>query len=185
MRISKQNLDSLNQIGRRGLALLSIAAMLATTFAVGARAQQKQKAQVNRLTEEQHILHVLNRLGFGARPGDTERVGEIGIQKYIEQQLNPGRLSDAVAEAKVKDLATLSMTTAQLYEKYPQPGQLLKQLQRRGDLPADLAAARQSRGIPDAKGSLQSPVQPNGGEAMTPEAMAKKTPRRLREREPK
>lgn len=174
MRISKQNLDSLNQIGRRGLALLSIAAMLATTFAVGARAQQKQKAQVNRLTEEQHILHVLNRLGFGARPGDTERVGEIGIQKYIEQQLNPGRLSDAVAEAKVKDLATLSMTTAQLYEKYPQPGQLLKQLQRRGDLPADLAAARQSRGIPDAKGSLQSPVQPNGGEAMTPEAMAKK-----------
>jgi hypothetical protein len=33
------------------------------------------------------------------------------------------------------------MTNAELYEKYPQPGQLLKQLQKRGNLPADLAAA--------------------------------------------
>ena len=30
------------------------------------------------------------------------------------------------------------MTTAELYEKYPQPQQLVRQLQRRGDLPADL-----------------------------------------------
>ena len=34
------------------------------------------------------------------------------------------------------------MTTAQLYEKYPQPGQILRQLQRRGDLPNDPADAR-------------------------------------------
>jgi uncharacterized protein (DUF1800 family) len=37
------------------------------------------------------------------------------------------------------------MTTAELYEKYPQPGQLLRQLQARGMLPEDLAEARENR----------------------------------------
>ncbi|HEY9500056.1 MAG TPA: DUF1800 domain-containing protein, partial [Pyrinomonadaceae bacterium] len=42
-------------------------------------------------------------------------------------------------------LLSLNMTTAQLYEKYPQPGQLLRQLQARGVLPADLSEARENR----------------------------------------
>ena len=74
------------------------------------------------LNEDQRILHVLNRLGFGARPGDVERVKAMGLDNYINQQLNPEKINDAVADAKVKDLSTLNMTTAQLYEKFPQPG---------------------------------------------------------------
>ena len=54
------------------------------------------------LTEDQKILHVLNRLGFGARPGDVEKVKAIGIQKYIDQQLNATAIDDSAAEAKVK-----------------------------------------------------------------------------------
>ena len=46
---------------------------------------------------------------------------------------------------KSKNLATLNMTTAELYEKFPQPGLLLRRLQQRGELPADLAAARENR----------------------------------------
>ncbi len=134
-----------NHITQRVVALFSIAVMLTATLAVGVSGQQKQKPQAVRLTEEQRILHVLNRLGFGARPGDVERVRAMGIERYIALQLDPAKISDAVAEEKVKDLRTLSMTTAQLYEKYPQPGQLLRQLQRRGELPSDLAAARESR----------------------------------------
>ncbi|MES2036581.1 MAG: DUF1800 family protein, partial [Pseudomonadota bacterium] len=34
-------------------------------------------------------LHVLNRLAYGPRPGDVERVKKLGIDAYIEQQLNP------------------------------------------------------------------------------------------------
>jgi uncharacterized protein (DUF1800 family) len=37
------------------------------------------------------------------------------------------------------------MTTAELYEKYPQPGQLLRQLQAKGMLPEQLAEARENR----------------------------------------
>src|SRR4026208_1465618 len=86
------------------------------------------------LTDEQRIIHVLNRLGFGARPGDVEAVKAMGLENYINQQLNPEKIADTVAENKLKDLTVLSMTTAELYEKYPQPGQLLRQLQQRGVL---------------------------------------------------
>src|ERR1051325_107865 len=83
------------------------------------------------LTEDQRIIHVLNRLGFGARPGDVERVKAMGVEKYIEQQLNPEKIPDTVAENKVRELSILSMTTAELYEKYPQPGMLLRSEERR------------------------------------------------------
>src|ERR1041385_9292359 len=105
----------------------------------------QKHAKVQGLTEDQRILHVLNRLGFGARPGDVERVKSMGLDNYINQQLNPEKIPDTVAENKVRDLSVLTMTTAELYEKYPQPGMLLRQLQARGVLPADVAAARDNR----------------------------------------
>ena len=111
-------------------------------------AQKSKKAPV--LTEEQRILHVLNRLGFGPRPGDVERVKAMGLETYINQQLSPEKIADTVAENKVKDLKVLTMSTADLYAKYPQPGQLLRRLQARGMLPADLAEARENKNQPAA-----------------------------------
>jgi len=104
-----------------------------------------QRATAARLTEDQRILHVLNRLGYGARPGDVERVKAMGVDNYIAQQLSPEKIDDSASEAKLQNLETLRMSTAELYEKYPQPGQLLRQLQQRGALPADLAQARDNR----------------------------------------
>src|SRR5882672_8216383 len=117
----------------------------AVLFSVCPSSGQQQMRAAARLNEDQRILHVLNRLGFGARPGDIERVKATGLENYISQQLSPEKINDAVADAKVKNLPTLSMTTAELYEKYPQPGQIIRQLQRRGELPADLAEAQKNR----------------------------------------
>src|SRR6185295_15801655 len=104
------------------------------------------------LTDEQRIIHVLNRLGFGARPGDVERVKALGVEKYIEQQLHPEQIADSAAEAKLNELSVLNMTTAELYEKFPQPGQLLRQLQARGKLPEEMApdAAKNNQNTPPA-----------------------------------
>ena len=126
---------------KKTVALLLLLALTATQPLVSA--QKRAKSQ--NLSEEQRIVHVLNRLGFGARPGDVERVKAMGLENYINQQLNPEKISDTVAENKVRDLNVLNMTTAELYEKFPQPGQLLRQLQARGKLPADLAEARENR----------------------------------------
>lgn len=118
------------------IASLTIAAMLATQTLV-TFADTPKNAKKSRLSDEQRIIHVLNRLGFGVRPGDIERVKSIGIEQYINQQLNPEKIPDTVAENKIKDLTVLEMSTAELYAKYPQPGQLLRQLQQRGMLAAD------------------------------------------------
>jgi uncharacterized protein (DUF1800 family) len=128
-------------------AYLALVALLFTSLAAvsGQSMKAKQTAKAGKLTEEQRILHVLNRLGFGARPGDVERVKAIGLDKYIEQQLNPEKIDDAASEAKLQNLTALRMTSTELYEKYPQPGQLLRVLQQRGALPPDLAQARDNR----------------------------------------
>ncbi|MBC8030097.1 MAG: DUF1800 domain-containing protein [Pyrinomonadaceae bacterium] len=146
MKNSKRTLAQRTKgIASRAVAFLALFALLVGTFSFGVSAQRRTDAQKARLNDEQRILHVLNRLGFGARPGDVERVRAMGLESYINQQLSPEKISDAVSEAKVKDLAVLKMTTAELYEKYPQPGQLLRQLERRGELPAGLATARDGR----------------------------------------
>jgi len=100
------------------------------------------------LTEDQKILHVLSRLGFGARPGDVERVKKIGIDKYIEQQLNPSTVDDSVAEAKVKGLEAFNMTTAEVFAKYPNPGALLRQLEGGKAAQADKQAAANDNNAP-------------------------------------
>jgi uncharacterized protein (DUF1800 family) len=119
-----------------------------------------------RLTDEQRIVHVLNRLGFGARPGDVQRVKAIGLENYINQQLAPEKINDAVADNKVKDLNTLTMSTAELYEKFPQPGQIRRQLQNRGVLPKDSGEARDNqknpRETPEYRQAIQDYYKENG-----------------------
>jgi len=156
-----------NGIASRAAALVSTFALLASTLSLGVSAKQKTTPQRTLLTEDQRIMHVLNRLGFGARPGDVERVKAMGLENYINQQLSPEKISDPVAQDKIKDLSTLNMTTAELYEKFPQPGQLLRQLERRGELPAGLAAARDNRVKDGGANAVPNEAQvSNGGDAM-------------------
>lgn len=149
---------------------LIITAVACASFVMPAEAQRKPSARLN---EDQRILHVLNRLGFGARPGDVERVKAMGLENYIKQQLSPEKITDTVAQEKVKNLETLDMTTAELYEKFPQPGQLLRQLERRGELPAGLASARANRNTPrqdqmsNGMGEMPGDSGKQGGNAMT------------------
>jgi uncharacterized protein (DUF1800 family) len=51
-------------------------------------------ARVAPLGSREQIIHVLNRLSFGPRPGDIERVQSMGIWQYIDEQLNPERIPD-------------------------------------------------------------------------------------------
>src|SRR6476620_7250772 len=129
------------------IGIVTVFSLAVTTLATVSSGQNMRASGSGKekLSEDQRILHVLNRLGFGARPGDVARVKAMGLDRYIDQQLNHEKIDDSASEAKLQNLETLRMSTAELYEKYPQPGQLLKQLQKRDALPADLAAARENR----------------------------------------
>jgi uncharacterized protein (DUF1800 family) len=62
---------------------VSLGAVLAAVLA-GAPALQAAP-----LAPGQQAVHVLNRLAFGPRPGDVERVQRMGVQQYIDEQLHP------------------------------------------------------------------------------------------------
>ncbi|MGB6296473.1 MAG: DUF1800 domain-containing protein [Rivularia sp. (in: cyanobacteria)] len=69
--------------------------------------------------ENSKILHVINRLSFGAAPGDIEKVREIGIDKYIQQQLTPESIPEPQnLKNKLSRLETLRLTPSQLYSQY-------------------------------------------------------------------
>ena len=67
-------------------------------------------------------LHLLNRLAFGPRPGDVQRVGTMGVDAYISQQLHPDSIP--LPDELQHELAaydTLKLTSRELFEKYGPP----------------------------------------------------------------
>ncbi|WP_309672425.1 DUF1800 domain-containing protein [Gemmatimonas sp.] len=83
-------------------------------------------------TADQQVHHVLNRLAFGARPGDVETVRAMGVDAWIDRQLYPERIPDAATEQFVARFTTLGKTGEQLLADAPPPAAVLAQLQRRG-----------------------------------------------------
>ncbi len=96
--------------------------------AVDARQFQKQ------LARDQKILQALNRLTFGARPGDVQEVKSMGLKKWIDRQLHPERVPEnPLLTAKLETLDTLRMSGEELVRNYPTP-QMVRQMVN-GQLP--------------------------------------------------
>jgi uncharacterized protein (DUF1800 family) len=123
---------------RKASVFVLIAAIFLPSLALANLASGDKK-----LSEDQKILHVLNRLGFGARPGDVAKVKALGIEKYIDRQLDPSSIDDSVAESKVKGLEVFGMSTAEIFARYPNPGALLRQLEGGRDAQAAAQANEQ------------------------------------------
>ena len=153
----------------RAFALVAALALISNNLFIAAA----KNMSARKLTEDQRIVHVLNRLGFGARPGDVERVRKMGLNAYVEQQLNPSKIDDSAVESKLKNFPTLTMANGELLAKYPQPGQLLRRLQRNGELPPELAGLVQQRQQGQQQGT---PPQKGAGQMTANEPMAANEP---------
>jgi uncharacterized protein (DUF1800 family) len=81
---------------------------------------------INELSADQAILHALNRLGYGPRPGDMERVRQMGLEKWVEQQLHPELIDDHSLDERLEQYPTLHTTSKKLLDDYPPPGQAVK-----------------------------------------------------------
>ncbi len=96
------------------------------------------------------ITHVLNRLGYGPRPGDVERVRAMGLEAYIQQQLHPEQLADAALAERLAVMPTLTMTTAELAQEYFIPADQLRRRQQLAQRQAapdpSMASAEPARG---------------------------------------
>ncbi len=123
-----QNLIGMNFLLRRVLALaVALTLLLPAPAALAARessaADWQGRLPITELSQDEAILHALNRLAFGPRPGDVERVRAMGLEKWIELQLHPSKIDDSALETRLERYPTLAMSSAELLEKYPRPQQ--------------------------------------------------------------
>ena len=73
-------------------------------------------------SRQDRILHVLNRLAFGPRPGDFEHVSAIGPERYVHEQLHPESVAiPADLTERVNEYRTLHMTPIALFTQYQRP----------------------------------------------------------------
>jgi uncharacterized protein (DUF1800 family) len=113
---------------------VSAAAVIAALAVCPAFARKKKApaapppARFAEMTPDQKTLHALNRLAFGPRPGDVERVAKAGLGAWIAAQLYPGSIAESSElESRLQRLDTLGMSTAEMIEKYP-PNNAIKQM---------------------------------------------------------
>src|SRR5712692_1023423 len=114
---------------RRGQFVL-VVALLLLGFAISlqlafAKKKEKRNSAAVQMDEQKRALHALNRLTFGPRPGDVERVMAVGVDKWVDQQLHPEKIDDRTLEARLAPFRTLRMDTRQIVENFPPP-QLIK-----------------------------------------------------------
>jgi hypothetical protein len=99
---------------------------------------------ITELSADEAILHALNRLAYGPRPGDVERVRQMGLANWIDQQLNPNSIDDKSLEARLENYPTLKMSSAKLIEEYPRPKQGEKQAAKRAQAQLEQDQQRRS-----------------------------------------
>ncbi len=118
------------------------------------------------LTEDQAIVHAVNRLGYGPRPGDVQRIKEMGIAKWIDRQLRPESINDSAAEARLSRFSTLSMSSEALLEKFPRPAVAAR---REGVTPQEYRKQQQEK-LQAARQAAENQQGADGQQKMTAQA---------------
>ena len=146
---------------RRVAAILATAGLFSLlTGSVGA---QHAASAVPDHPDARTVLHVLNRVTFGPRPGDIERVEKMGITAYIDEQLHPDKIDDTAMTTRLADFSTLTMSSRDLV---------------RPDLPARAAGAqgRAGQAAKAAQKEAKSASAVAGDPSMTMDPNAPKPP---------
>jgi uncharacterized protein (DUF1800 family) len=84
-----------------------------------ARDKHSKTSTSSQMDAHQRTRHALNRLTFGPRPGEVERVERIGVDAWVEQQLHPEKIDDTALETRLSPLRTLRMSTREMLEDFP------------------------------------------------------------------
>jgi uncharacterized protein (DUF1800 family) len=118
----------------RTLVLLAIVTLVGCNGAAAGGASPAVAESSRAPESDRQIVHALNRLSYGPRPGDLERVRAVGLSAWIDRQLRPQSIDDSVAERALEELTTLRMSIADLLREYPRPDPRLRERIARGEM---------------------------------------------------
>ena len=106
------------------------------------------------VSDRNEIVHVLNRITFGPRPGDVEAVQKMGLHNYIERQLHPETIDDSAVEQQLAGFDILQMSPQQLSQLFQEERKNLLKKQKL------LAAANGGQPPAQNQGEIAAPSPP-------------------------
>src|SRR5438105_1469396 len=75
-------------------------------------------AQAPALTPPDSALHALNRLAYGPRPGEVDRVAADGVMRWVDRQLSPRKIDDGPLAARERRFKILDYDAGELARVY-------------------------------------------------------------------
>ncbi len=84
--------------------------------------------KLKQIQGDERILHALDRLTFGPRPGEVEEVKAMGLDTWITQQLHPADIDDTAMEKRLEQFPATRLSEEDLTRKYP-PGSVIRQVE--------------------------------------------------------
>jgi uncharacterized protein (DUF1800 family) len=180
-------------------ALVVLLLTLSTSWLIAGDKKRKGSTAENQMGEHQRAIHALNRLTFGPRPGDVDRVAAMGVDKWIDQQLNPNKIDDSALDARLAQFRTLKMQPKEMLANFPPP-QVLKQVadgkmampndpEKRAIYEAAVERYQNKQEKKQEKAAVPNTTQQDAGEPpalqdeMTPEEKAERREARQREKQ--
>jgi hypothetical protein len=100
-------------------------------------AAKKKPPVISQMNQQKRALHALQRLTFGPRPGDVDRVAAIGVDKWIDLQLHPDKIDDSALDARLAPFRTLHMDTREIVENFPNEQMIKAVMDGKRPMPSD------------------------------------------------
>jgi uncharacterized protein (DUF1800 family) len=99
------------------LKIKYITILLILTLIVGISLFNKQAA--TSLVIDAELQHMVQRLSYGATPGELARIKSLGIESYLKEQLSPETIPESsYLQQKLSKFKTLNLTPVQLFAEY-------------------------------------------------------------------
>ncbi len=102
------------------------------TVGSGAATRSSAVAMQGELLPDEQVQQVLNRLTFGPRPGDAEKVRAMGIDKWIDLQLSPERIPDPAGDDVIRNYSVFSTPTGDIVRQFEELQRLQRQAKAAG-----------------------------------------------------
>jgi uncharacterized protein (DUF1800 family) len=97
------------------------------------------------LTPRDSAFHALNRLAYGARPGEADSLARFGVMRWIERQLDPDHVSDDQLAQREREFTILAYDRADLAGRYRDAERERQRLQREAAATGDSTLMRDAR----------------------------------------
>ena len=99
-------------------------------LAIALAGQGPASAPAPALTARDSAFHALNRLAYGARPGEADSIARFGVMRWIERQLHADHVPDPRLAAREREFKILDYDRADLAGRYRDAVRERQQMQR-------------------------------------------------------